>query len=697
MDEGLRTYADGRGWIDRPQLGATLFDDGVLFAVFSEHAHSIEVCFFDEGGRETGRMPLGERAGNIWYGFARGAGAGTRYGFRAHGPDDPAHGHRFNPRKLLIDPYARSVEGALRQGAALSDRNKDDSAPFVPKAVVPGPEAFNWSGDEPPRTPFSESVLYEAHVKSLTALHPDVPAELRGTYEALACPAILDHLTGLGVTAVELLPVHAFADEAALVKKGLRNHWGYNSYGFFAPEPRYFGPGGADGLRAAIKALHAAGIEVILDVVYNHTAESGPNGPTLMFRGLDNLSYYRLEPDGGYINDTGCGNTLRCDHPMVMRLILDSLRYWVTSYRVDGFRFDLATVLGRSGQGGFDPAAPLLHALLQDPVLAGVKLIAEPWDVGPGGYQLGAFPPGYAEWNDRFRDDVRMFWRGDKSAGPALAARLLGSAERFDLRGRRSWSSVNTVSAHDGFTLSDLVSYLHKHNHANGEGNRDGHANNHSSNAGVEGPSDDPVIRSARDRRRRNLMATLLLSQGTPMLLAGDEIGNSQGGNNNAYCQDNETSWVDWDSADGDFLAFVTKLLALRRGHPSLRQSRFLHGGVRADGAPDVTWLGFGGGKPDWSDPECRQFAVRLRGSADAEPGEQTDDDVLIAVNGAGDDAALMLPEPSGGGVWCLVLSTQDPQGGLPRAEPGQATIAGPSLIAGQSLSVFCAAGGSEP
>jgi isoamylase len=647
MDESRR---------DRPPLGACVSETGTHFAVFSDHADRIDLCLFDDADTEVARLPLPERSGGVHQGFVSGIGPGARYGYRAVGPTDRKAGHRFNPAKLLVDPYARALAGALVHDAALFDANDADSAAFVPKAVVTADDdGFDWGGDAPPATPFSDTVIYEAHVRSLTMRHPAIPEALRGTYEALGHPAIIDHLTTLGITALQLLPVHAFIDDRFLIERGLRNHWGYNTLGFFAPEARYAGPAGAKGLKSAVKALHAAGIEVILDVVYNHTAESDDTGPTLSFRGLDNVSYYRRAPDGSAVNDTGCGNTVRCDHPMVMRLILDSLRDWVRHYHVDGFRFDLATVLGRTDEGGFDPDAPLLNAIVHDPILSSVKLIAEPWDIGPDGYQLGAFQPGFAEWNDRFRDDVRMFWRGDDGTAPALAQRLLGSADIFDRNGRAPWASINNVTTHDGFTLSDLVSYAEKHNTANGEGNRDGHDANHSSNGGVEGPTDDPAIVAARTKRRRNLAATLLLSQGVPMLLSGDEIGHTQTGNNNAYCQDNETTWLDWTDADADFSAFVADLIRFRAEHPALRQNWFLHGRPRCDGLADVSWSAFDGGPPDWNGPDARAFAVVLREAADAPQPSQGADAVLIAINGTRQDKRLSLPEP---GSWRRALST---------------------------------------
>lgn len=670
-------------------LGAVADDGGSRVAVFSTHAEQIDVCVFDDADREVDRSALTRGAGGVWSANIACLRPGMRYGLRADGPYDPASGHRFNVQKLLIDPYAQAVAGRVTHHDALSGDNPQDSAPFVPKSVVVGPDTFDWGDDTPPAVSFDESVIYEAHVKNLTVRHPDVPDPLRGTYEGLACPAIIDHLANLGVTAIELLPIHAFADERFLTERGLTNHWGYNTFGFFAPDNRYMGPMGADGLKAAIKAFHAAGIEVLLDVVYNHTAESNANGPTLMFRGLDNAAYYRLEADGGYVNDTGCGNTVRCDHPMVMRLIIDSLRHWVETYHVDGFRFDLASVLGRTGAGGFAPDAPLLKAMRTDPVLNAVKLIAEPWDVGPGGYRLGQFPNGFGEWNDRFRDDVRTFWRGDQNTGPAFAARLMGSADVFDRRGRRPCASVNAVATHDGFTLRDLVTYNEKHNHANAEDNRDGHSANHSSNGGVEGPTDDPAILAARDLRRRNLIASVLLAQGTPMILAGDEVGHSQDGNNNAYCQDNPLSWIDWSAADSDFKEFVACLIGLRRNHPALRQSRFLHGDTIAGDRLDVSWIGFDGVGLTWEKPDFRQFACRLVHRSAGATGDQVDD-VIVAVNGHNRSGTVSLPDPAPYAAWALLLSTSDPSG-------AHRHVAGANLTVDPESIVILVAAGSAP
>ncbi|MFZ5751251.1 MAG: glycogen debranching protein GlgX [Pseudomonadota bacterium] len=649
-------------------LGATVTPEGVNFAVFSSEADRVEVCLF-EGEAEVARLALPERDGDVWSGFVPGLKPWARYGLRAHGPFDPARGLRFNPAKLLLDPYARRIERRLhvaeammgyRIGAPGADLTQDgrDSAGAVPKCLVEPPSEFDWRGDRPPARPLRETVIYEAHLRGLTMRHPQVPDHLRGTYLGMASAPILEHLVRLGVTAVELLPIQAFIDDRFLTARGLTNYWGYQSMGFFAPEPRYGAGNGMDEVRAMVQALHGAGIEVILDVVYNHTGEGDEFGPTLAFRGLDNRSYYRLAPDPRrYLNETGTGNTLNLAHPMVLRMVMDSLRHWVREAHVDGFRFDLATTLAREWSG-FDPGAGFLDALRQDPVLRGVKLIAEPWDLGPGGYRLGEFPHPFLEWNDRFRDGVRRFWRGDPGMTADLAGRLLGSAERFDRDGRAATSSVNFVTAHDGFTLSDLVSFETRHNEANGEGNRDGHGENFSANHGVEGATDDPAVRAARDRTRRALMATLLLAQGTPMLLAGDELGNSQGGNNNAYAQDNATGWIDWAGADEDFLRYVARLIALRHRHPVLRQRRFLHSQIRArDGLSDMVWRKPDGRTPtpeDWANPDWRTLCAEIRGAAEGPEGECGGEEAFLVLN-AGADCEVTLPE---GGGWRLVLDS---------------------------------------
>ncbi len=662
MNTGILHFSPGLPW----PLGASVLGEGVNFAVFSAHATDMELCLYSsDGRREMHRLKFCDRTDDVWHLHVANLTAGQLYGFRAHGAYSPGDGHRFNPHKLLLDPYGKGLAGRLRWSDALmgykvgssrGDLSHDirDSAFCMPKSVVVDGH-FDWEDDRPPRTPLAQTVIYEAHVKALTHLHPLIPQKLRGTYAALSHPALIGHLQRLGVTAVELLPIHAYFDDRFLVAKGLRNHWGYNSMGFFAPEPRY---GTLDQVKGAVKALHKAGIEVILDVVYNHTGEGDEWGPTLCHRGLDNCSYYRLTHGGRhYANDAGTGNTLNLTHAPVLRMVMDSLRYWVEEVHVDGFRFDLATVLGRELHG-FDPGAGFFDAVRQDPVLARVKLIAEPWDLGPGGYQLGSYPPPFSEWNDRFRDGVRRFWKGDAGQAPELARRLLGSAEKFDHGRRAAPSSVNYIAAHDGFTLHDVVTYMTKRNHANGEQNRDGHDDNHGDNIGVEGPSADPAIVAARSLRKRNLLATLLLSQGIPMLLSGDELGHSQGGNNNAYAQDNPTTWIDWAKGDAGLIAFVARLVALRAAHPTLRQTHFLHGKARNDGLPDVIWRRPDGAEPsaaDWHDPAFRCFGVELRMAAEGRNGT---DAVYVVVNGG---AAQKLRLPLTAAQWLCLLDTTDP------------------------------------
>ncbi len=656
-------------------LGVNWDGDGANIAVFSENATRIDLCLFDaDGTHETERLTLPEKTGPVWHGYLPGLAPGALYGLRAHGPYAPERGQRFNPHKLLLDPYARAMVGRFGPSdttfgydptAAGGDMSLSsvDSAAAMPKCVVTAPFP-PVPAAERPQTAWADTVIYEAHPKGLTQLMSAVPVDIRGTYDGLASKPVLDHLTSLGVTAIQLMPVHAMVDDRWLLDKGLVNYWGYNSIGFFAAEPRYFGPTGMAGFREMVRAFHDAGIEVILDVVYNHTAESDERGPTLSFRGLDNASYYRLQhgKPRHYVNETGCGNTLNIAHSFVLRLVLDSLRWWVEAMGIDGFRFDLATTLGREAHG-FDPGGGFFDALRQDPVLSGVKLIAEPWDLGPGGYRLGEFPPVFAEWNDAFRDSVRKFWRGDAHSAQEIAERLLGSAGTFDRDGRRSWSSVNFVACHDGFSLADVTAYNSKHNEANGEENRDGHDENYSDNCGVEGATDDPQVSARRSRRQRNMLATVFLAQGTPMLLAGDEIGASQGGSNNAYCQDNATSWIDWDGADTNLLSFAQRLIAFRRTHACLRQDRFLHGGERPqDGERDVKWLGLGGGTVNWRDPRLASFILVVRESSEA-PAYATDGDVVvIAFNGSAKTVPAQLPPPPAGHVWVRALDTANPE-----------------------------------
>lgn len=666
MNIGTISASAGRPW----PMGANLTDEGVNFAVFSAHATAMELCLYsDDGRRELARFGFAERSGDIWHLHLTGITAGQLYGLRAHGPYAPDEGHRFNPHKLLIDPYAKGLAGRLRWsdavmgykiGSPRGDGSFDprDSAFAVPKSVVVDP-GFHWGNDHPPLVPMCDTVIYETHVKALTMRHPEIPPQLRGSYSALAHPVMIDHFKRLGVTTVELLPVQAFFDDRFLVAKGLRNHWGYQTMGFLAPEPRYGGGNPLRELQAAVKALHAAGLEVVLDVVYNHSGEGDAWGPTLSFRGLDNQSYYRLVHGGRhYANDAGTGNTFNLTHPAVLRLVMDSLRYWVQEVHIDGFRFDLASVLGREAHG-FDPQGGFFDAIRQDPVLAHVKLIAEPWDIGPGGYQLGSYPPPFSEWNDKYRDGVRRFWRNDAGMAPEFSRRLLGSADKFDHSRRPATASVNFITSHDGFTLEDLVTYSVKRNLANGEDNRDGHDDNHADNMGVEGPSPDPEVRVVRDLRKRNLLATLMLSQGTPMLLAGDEVGHTQGGNNNAYAQDNDVTRIDWGLSDRALANFVARLTALRRAHPVLRQRRFLHSKPRAsDGLPDVIWRRADAAIPtpsDWHDPDFRCIGLELRMAAE---GADLPDTLYLVFNGG---AAVSLRLPETAAQWRLILDTTRP------------------------------------
>ncbi len=657
-------------------MGATWDGLGVNFAVFSAHAERIDLCLFDRGGRrEIARLALPECTDEVWHGYLPEARPGLLYGYRAHGPYEPRHGHRFNPHKLLLDPYVRQLHGELRWsdalfgyrvGAQRADLSFDrrDSAPAMPKCVVVD-DSFNWGDDRPPAVPWDRTVIYEAHVRGLTMRRDDLSPRERGTFAALADPRIVGHLQALGVTAIELLPIHAFLQDRFLVEKGLRNYWGYSTLAFFAPEPRYLiEPWMRNELKVAVRRLHAAGIEVILDVVYNHTCEGGALGPTLSWRGLDNASYYRLVSgdERQLVNDSGTGNTVNLPHPRVLQMVMDSLRYWVGTYHVDGFRFDLGTILGREA-AGFDPGSGFFDAVRQDPILSPVKLISEAWDIGPGGYQVGNHPPGFAEWNDRFRDDTRRFWRGDAGARADLAARLTGSAALFDRRRRRPWASVNFVTAHDGFTLHDLVTYEERRNEANGEDNRDGQGENFSRNWGVEGETDDPAVNQARGRVKRAMLATLLAAAGTPMLLAGDEMDRTQGGNNNAYCQDNETSWVDWDRAAApearELAAFTARLIALRARLATLRPRSFQHGATEVrPGLPDIAWYDQHGAPmtPEaWNLPEARTLALR-RAMAEEDGAVEV---TLLLLNADDAGHAFALPPPDL--VWRVVLDSGDP------------------------------------
>ena len=659
--------------------GATCTDGGVNFALFSAHATRVEVCIYDEPGeKEIARFELPEYTDEVWHGFVPGLSAGTRYGYRVHGPYEPLNGHRFNPNKLLIDPYAKAFAGTLTWGPEIfgytvghpdGDLSFDerDSAPFVPKCVVVD-SRYMWSQPSGSLVPWESTVFYEAHVRGLTMRHPAVPEGLRGTFAGMANQAVIEYLCNLGVTSVELLPIHTFLNQPFLTDKGLTNYWGYDSIGFFAADPRYFAKPEIDEFKRMVDSYHRAGLEVILDVVYNHTPEGSELGPTLSFKGIDNASYYRLMPDAAryYINDTGTGNTLNLTHPRVLQMVTDSLRYWVTEMHVDGFRFDLATILARE-PNGFDTESGFLVACRQDPVLASVKLIAEPWDCGPGGYQVGRFPPGWAEWNDTFRDTVRSYWKGDEGTASALAQCLAGSAETFKHRGRRPWASVNFITAHDGFTLADCVSYNDKHNDANGENNNDGNSNNRSWNCGAEGPTDDAAILALRTRQQRNLLATLLLAQGTPMLLAGDEFSRSQNGNNNAYCQDNEISWLDWagiTESGQQQTSFVRSLLALRSELPVLRSNRYMC--APADTQPGdtaVAWLAPDGSEmsaEQWNDPHTRCFGMLITAPLDSLVLDGTARQALLWVNAWAEDVSVALPiaDPDPATVWQCRLDT---------------------------------------
>ncbi|HTF32743.1 MAG TPA: glycogen debranching protein GlgX [Myxococcota bacterium] len=690
-----------RVWTGQPApLGATWDGEGVNFALFSEHASAVELCLFDppppgappESGQEIARITIPERSRDVWHAYLPDARPGQHYGYRVRGPWAPAEGHRFNSNKLLVDPYARALSGVLRWSDVLfghdpathppgSSPDPRDSASAVPKSVVID-SAFSWGEDHPPRVPWNRSVLYECHVKGMTKLHPQVPTELRGTYLGLSSEAVIDHLLSLGVTAVNLLPVHQSAIDPFLAARNLTNYWGYNTLAFFAPDMR-FATSGADPngavceFKSMTKALHRAGIEVILDVVYNHTAEGGPQGPTLSFRGIDNASYYRLKPVDRreYVDFTGTGNTWNVLHPRALQLVLDSLRYWVSEMHVDGFRFDLATVLAREPEA-VTPQGRFLEVVRQDPVLSRVKLVAEPWDLGPGGYQLGAFPFGWSEWNGRYRDAVRRFWRADSGQVPELASRLAGSSDIFAWSGRGPHASINFVTCHDGFTLQDLVSYERKHNEANGEENRDGSNDNWSSNWGYEGiPAPDAVNR-ARERAKRNIIATLLLSQGVPMLSHGDELSRTQDGNNNAYCHDSELTWLRWDldPAQQAFLGFVRQALLVRRDNPVFRRRRFFQGdALPGSGVKDVSWIGPDGlelTQAGWDDADNHILGMLVPGDA----GDESDPrgrplqtvsvcarTLLLLLNSGARSRPFTLPQIGAKGEWRELLNTAQP------------------------------------
>ena len=666
-------------WPGQPYpLGATYDGAGTNFSVFSEVAGKVELCLFDESGETRIQMP--EVTAFCWHCYLPGVGPGQRYGFRVHGPYNPADGDRCNPAKLLLDPYAKAVEGQVKWSEAVfpyrfgapDSMNQADSAAAMPKAVVTNPY-FDWANDRPPASPYHEAVIYEVHVKGLTKRHPGVPEELRGTYAGIAHPAIVDYLKMLGVTAVELLPVHQFIHDSHLESKGLRNYWGYNSIAYLAPHNEYSATGQVgqqvQEFKQMVKTLHEAGIEVILDVVYNHTAEGNHMGPVMSMKGIDNAGYYRLvDADKRYYYDTtGTGNSLDMRHPHVLQLIMDSLRYWVTDMHVDGFRFDLAAALARQFHE-VDRLSAFFDLIQQDPVVSQVKLIAEPWDLGEGGYQVGSFPPLWSEWNGKYRDHVRDFWWGEDKTLDEFAYRFTGSSDLYESGGRRPFASVNFITAHDGFTLADLVSYNEKHNEANGEGNNDGESFNRSWNCGAEGPTDDPVVVELRARQERSLLATLLLSQGVPMLLGGDEMGRTQGGNNNAYCQDNEVSWFDWEQQDGALVAFTQRLINLRKSHPVFRRRHFFQGQtLHGDDVSDIAWFRTDGTQmtdTDWREGYAKTLGVFLNGDAIPDLGARgeriTDDSFLVLFNAHFEAVDFVLPAEQYGERWVKVLDTAD-------------------------------------
>ncbi len=663
-------------WRGQPQpLGASWDGEGVNFALFSEHAEQVELCLFDSRTRrETERISMRWQTNQVWHCYLPEARPGLLYGYRVHGPYDPKQGLRFNPNKLLLDPYAKHIEGGIkwsdalfgyRVGGAREDLTMDrrDDAPGMPKCRVVD-TAFTWGDDRPPRAPWHDTIIYELHVKGFTQLHPDIPAHLRGTYAGLATDPSIEYLKRLGVTAVELMPVHAFVDDRTLIEKKLKNYWGYNSIGYFAPDMRYSATGVINEFKSMVKRLHSAGIEVILDVVYNHSAEGNHLGPTLSFRGIDNSAYYRLLPDQPrlYMDFTGCGNTLNMMHPRVLQLLMDSLRYWVVEMHVDGFRFDLAAALARELHE-VNRLSAFFDVIHQDPVLSQVKLIAEPWDIGEGGYQVGNFPVLWTEWNGRYRDTVRSYWKGDGGLIADLAYRLTGSSDLYELSGRRPYASINFITCHDGFTLQDLVSYNGKHNEANLEDNRDGTDDNRSWNCGVEGPTTDPVVLALRARQKRNFLATLFLSQGVPMLLAGDELGRTQNGNNNAYCQDDEINWMPWnpEKDDHELLAFVKELIKFKKAHPSFRRRSFFSG----PGAKDIVWLTPGGQEmtdEQWHQSEARCLGLYLKGDTTNEDDDRgrpvVDDDFVLLLNSHHEKIPFLLPALEDGDAWRIALDT---------------------------------------
>jgi glycogen operon protein len=702
-------------WPGRPfPLGATYDGGGTNFSIFSEAAEWIELCLFDDDGAET-RLPLPERDGLVWHGYLPRVGPGQRYGYRVHGPYRPYAGLRCNPAKLLLDPYAKATDGRVDWDESLfgyrfgspNSYNGLDSARHTMKSVVVNPY-FDWADDRPPRIPYHETVIYEAHVKGTTIAHPDIPKDVRGSYAGLAHPVMIEHFRRLGVTALELMPVHQFVHDSLLAERGLRNYWGYNTIGFFAPHNDYacFGSRGqqVQEFKTMVRALHRAGIEIILDVVYNHTAEGNHLGPTLSFRGIDNATYYRLVPSDPryYYDTTGTGNSFNVRNHESLRLIMDSLRYWVTEMHVDGFRFDLASALAREFHE-VDRLSAFFDLINQDPIVSQVKLIAEPWDVGDGGYQVGNFPPLWTEWNGRYRDTVREFWRGEPATLAEFASRFTGSSDLYEADGRRPYASINFVTAHDGFTLSDLVSYNEKHNEANGEDNRDGESHNRSWNCGVEGPTDDPRTLGLRERQRRNFLATLLLSQGVPMISHGDELGRTQRGNNNVYCQDNELAWIDWELArEHEVLtAFTARLVALRAAHPIFRRRRFfqgrpIRGSDAQDSVPDIAWLRPDGQRmtdDDWNVGYARSVGIFLNGQAipdHNELGERiTDDSFLLLINAHHQPVAFTLPDERHGRVWEVMVDTADPLLANARRKARDCVPGGRLRVAGRAMLVL--------
>ena len=681
--------------------GATFDGGGTNFALFAENAERVELCLFDDLGFET-RMRLPEATTFVHHGYAPNIGPGQRYGFRVHGPWAPQDGLFYNPAKLLLDPYAKAIEGSIRWDDTVfahqiehPDRiDERDSAGSMPRSIVVDSQ-FDWGESRSPQLPLFESIIYETHVKGITARHPDVPPELRGTYAGMACPPVIDHLVKLGVTAVEMLPIHHFVSEHTLIDRGLTNYWGYSTVGYFAPHGPYSASGDrgqqVDEFKGLVKAFHEAGIEVILDVVYNHTGEGGPDGPAISLRGIDNPSYYRLDPNNprAYVDYTGTGNSLNVRHPQVLKMIMDSLRYWVQEMRVDGFRFDLASALARDLHD-VNKLASFFDLIHQDPIVSQVKLIAEPWDVGDGGYQVGNFPPLWSEWNAKYRDGVRDYWRGSDWMLADFASRFTGSSDLYGFAGRRPHASINFVTAHDGFTLRDLVSYNQKHNDANGESNRDGEGHNRSWNSGVEGPTDDPEVLELRRSRARAILATLMLSQGVPMLLGGDEMWRTQHGNNNAYCQDNEISWYDWESIDHDLLEFCKELIRLRRDHPVFRRRRWFEGrSVRGSDHSDIAWYNTDGtpmSDHDWRQGYAKSLAVYLNGrgitTTDRQGRRVIDDSFLVLLNAHSEPVRFATPTEIADHDWEIVLSSAhglDVE--LPAESPETGDVAGWSVV----------------